>query len=385
MYKVGLILSTRGSWQGGVNYYRNLLNCYRKYPDVEIKLAIFSLHPEDFSEYVCDAIEVHRWPSLITGNLLHYPRQILWRLFEYDMIRMRCLRKHKVDLLSHFPDGQQQWMRTLAWQPDFQHKALPHFFSAEECAERDATVAQTAKWGNILLSSHAAAADFRRYYPELEHVRAHVLHFSSAAVLDTKPMSLEELSRTYPVSEPYFFLPNQFWKHKNHGVVVEALRQLPAKIKVLCTGSMDDYRDKTYVPNLLAKVKEAGLEERFVCLGSVPYPVMVSLMDHAIAVLQPSLFEGWSTTVEESKAMLKRIVLSKIAVHVEQAPERGIYFTPDAPDSSAQLAQLMQRVYDEYDPQVEAGYRALRQENRIKIEREWIQEYPRIVKAVVSQ
>jgi glycosyltransferase involved in cell wall biosynthesis len=212
-----------------------------------------------------------------------------------------------------------------------------------------------------------------------------VLHFSSAAVLDTKPMSREELSRTYPASEPYFFLPNQFWQHKNHGVVVEALRQLPAKIKVLCTGSMDDYRDKTYVPNLLAKVKEAGLEERFVCLGSVPYPVMVSLMDHAIAVLQPSLFEGWSTTVEESKAMLKRIVLSKIAVHVEQAPERGIYFTPDAPDSSAQLAQLMQRVYDEYDPQVEAGYRALRQENRIKIEREWIQEYPRIVKAVVNQ
>ena len=65
-------------------------------------------------------------------------------------------------------------------------------------------------------------------------------------------MSLEELSRTYPASEPYFFLPNQFWQHKNHGVVVEALRQLPAKIKVLCTGSMDDYRDKTYVPNLLA-------------------------------------------------------------------------------------------------------------------------------------
>jgi glycosyltransferase involved in cell wall biosynthesis len=382
MHKVGLILSTRGSWQGGKNYFKNLLACYRKYPDPEIKLAVFSLDPEDFSSYECDAIEVHAYPEVNRRSAGGFVRRIARRALGYDPVRVRILSKERVDLLSHTGENGQQKIRTLYWQPDFQHKALPQYFSPQECENRDAKVAETARWGNILLSSHAAEADFRRYYPELAHVHAHVLHFSSAAVLDCPAMKREELALQYPVVEPYFFLPNQFWQHKNHGVVVEALERLPTGIRVLCTGSMDDYRDKDYIPGLLEKVKTAGLEKRFICLGTVPYRVLVSLMDHSIAVIQPSLFEGWSTTVEESKAMNKRIVLSKIDVHVEQAPERGVYFSPQSAD---ELACCLQRVFDEYDPAVEQAYGAQRAQNRIRIERDWILEYPRIVKAVLGQ
>ena len=138
----------------------------------------------------------------------------------------------------------------------------------------------------------------------------------------------EQLNLHYPVLEPYFFLPNQFWQHKNHGVVVDALRELPKTIRVICTGSMDDYRNHGYVPELLAKARQAGVDDRFICLGIVPYPMLVSLMHHSLAVLQPSLFEGWSTSVEESKAMCKQIVLSNLDVHLEQAPERGRFFRP---------------------------------------------------------
>jgi len=71
-------------------------------------------------------------------------------------------------------------------------------------------------------------------------------------------------------------------------------------------------------------------------LGLVPYDDLSSLMHHALAVINPSLFEGWSTTVEEAKSQGKTVLLSDIPVHREQVPKRGHYFRPDAPEELAE-------------------------------------------------
>jgi glycosyltransferase involved in cell wall biosynthesis len=77
-------------------------------------------------------------------------------------------------------------------------------------------------------------------------------------------------------------------------------------------------------------------------------------MRYAVAFINPSLFEGWSTSVEESKSMGKRILLSDIPVHREQAPELGIYFNPeDAED----LALQMRNALREFDPEVDSRNR----------------------------
>ncbi len=376
MIKVGMILSLRRMWQGGINYYHNLLSCYQKYPDPAVKLEIFSPFAEDVAHYQCDAIEIHPCPQLQPGPL-SYPRRLMKRLLGYDPVMLRLMERHRVDLLTHGSLGRQTRVNTLQWMPDFQHKVMPQLFTPEECANRDSYIGNILLWGNILLSSHAAANDFRRYYPELAQVKTQVLHFSSTEVLNTALLSRAELEARYPVHDPYFFLPNQFWQHKNHAAVVEAMRRTAPEIRVICTGSMEDYRDTAYVPNLLAKVKQAGLESRFICLGTVPYAAMVSLMHHSIAVLQPSFFEGWSTTVEESRSMRKQIILSNIDVHLEQAPERGVYFSPDSPD---ELAACLKRVYTEFDPATEELFASQRSQRKTEIERNWIEDFVRIMK-----
>jgi glycosyltransferase involved in cell wall biosynthesis len=378
MIRAGLIVSLGGGWQGGVNYFNNLLRCYQQYPDPALKLVVFTGCPEDAALYRSDAIEIHPWPE-ITGRLGHYPRTVAKRLLGYDPVLLKILKHQRIDLLTHNGLGTQSSINTLQWQPDFQHRVFPQFFSPQECADRDANIANVRRWGNILLSSHAAAADFRQYYPELASVQTHILHFSGAAVLDIVPLKREELEAQYPVREPYFFLPNQFWQHKNHTVVVESLRQTPPEIRVICTGPMQDYRNPGYVPALLDKVKQAGLERRFICLGTVPYLTLVSLMHHSLAVLQPSLFEGWSTSVEESKAMCKQIVLSNIRVHLEQAPQRGIYFSPD---STEELAACLIRIHAEFSPATEESFAEQRPHHRATLERGWIEDFARILKKV---
>ncbi len=63
-------------------------------------------------------------------------------------------------------------------------------------------------------------------------------------------------------------------------------------------------------------------------------------MRASAATINPSLFEGWSTTVEEAKAIGAPMILSNLAVHREQAGERAIYFDPHDP---ADLADRIER------------------------------------------
>ena len=379
MIRAALIVPFRSESLGGANYYYNLLSCYRKYPDHELTLAVFTEHTEDVSIYRCDAIELHRLPEINVGPPWNYPRRAARRLLGYDPVFLRALEKQRIDLITHRRLGEQRRINTLHWQQDFQHKALPNFFDESDCASRDWAINSTRHCGHILLSSQAAAHDFRRYYPDLSSVQAHVLHFSGASTLDEVSLTRKELELHYPVREPYFFLPNQFWQHKNHSVVVDALRELPKEFRVICTGFMGDYRNSGYVPELLAKVKEAGVEDRFICLGVVPYSVLVSLMRHSLAVLQPSLFEGWSTTVEESKSMCKQIVLSNLDVHLEQAPERGKFFAPDAPH---ELSAHMKEIYTEFDPAVEQSFLEKRSERKTISEQKWVLQFAEIMKKV---
>ncbi|MGD1108570.1 MAG: glycosyltransferase [Terracidiphilus sp.] len=380
-----MILLFTNAWQAGTNYFRNLLSCYRQHPDPEVKLELFSPYPEDLAQYRSDAIGVHKWPGMPARNIVTVPRRAIKRFLGIDPVLVGLLKYRRIDLMSHVWPSDLDALRiradipVLPWMPDFQHRRMPHFFSERECSERDAYVAQSRKWGHLLLSSQSAESDFRRFYPELAQVRTYILRFSCASAVNIVPLSREELGAHYPVRSPYFFLPNQFWQHKNHVVVVEALRQTPAEIRVLCTGLMDDHRSPGFIPSLMERVRQAGLEDRFVCLGTVPYSVLISLMHHSLAVVQPSRFEGWSTTVEEAKAMCKQIILSDIDAHVEQAPQRGVYFSPDSPE---ELAACLKRVYVEFDPSIEEGFAKQRPQYKARVDREWVRHYACIVKEI---
>ena len=61
----------------------------------------------------------------------------------------------------------------------------------------------------------------------------------------------------------------------------------------------------------------------------IPYEDVLFMMRNCVAVINPSRFEGWSSTVEEAKSIGKRVLLSDIPVHREQNPNHALYFGPD--------------------------------------------------------
>ena len=136
------------------------------------------------------------------------------------------------------------------------------------------------------------------------------------------------------ISKKYYYLPNQFWSHKNHIVVFKAVKELINEIEELllvCTGNPYDYKNNTtdYFDSLNKYISDNKLGNNIINLGLVSYDDVNVLMKHCVSVINPSYFEGWSSTVEEAKAFNKNIILSNIDIHKEQSPNKGYFFDKD--------------------------------------------------------
>jgi len=201
-----------------------------------------------------------------------------------------------------------------------------------------------------VLSSENALRDLSQSHLQ-NTIPTYILRFASLLKTPSDQLlSRSELMKKYKISRSWFHIPNQFWVHKNHKLVIDALSILKSKNKcplVITTGNTQDYRNPSYFSSLMNLVTENNLEHEFRILGMVPYEDVVALMKYSTAVINPSRFEGWSTTVEESKALGKTIILSDIPVHREQDPQYAHYFDVNSVDQLAKCMEFLEGSFNE--------------------------------------
>ncbi len=372
-------------WHGGLNYFRSLFLALESIPEHERRMEPVAFlgcgaTPRDLSlpaslRVVQDAV----FDRLSATWLLN---KLATRSVGRAMLSNRVLRRHGIDVLSHSAPSGDSRLPSIGWIPDFQHLHLPQFFPEKELESRSRLYRQMiAQSDLIVLSSESARRDFERFAPESAD-KARVLRF--CAVRPALDDSIDTAA-LYGLDAPYFYIPNQVWAHKNHTTVVRAFAEIAARhpaVKVVCSGSLSDYRNPGHVQALLAEIDQRGLAERFLMLGLIPYAHIAPLMLNSVAVINPSLFEGWSTTVEEAKALGVPLILSGIDVHREQcAAGEATFFDPL--DASA----LGDRMESALSTMVGAGSR----DPRVALERhrqrslEFARTYERIVDGLLAQ
>lgn len=256
-----------------------------------------------------------------------------------------CFRKHRIDVLFENARfyGWRFSIPTVAWMPDFQHRHLRELFSTAGYWKRDLGFrAQMLGKRLIMLSSEDSRRDCERFFPQ-SIGRTAVVRF---AVIPSGLCDYTEaraIADSYRLPEHFFYLPNQFWKHKNHVVVIEALNLLKQQghnVVVAATGKPDDYRHRGHYRKLRSLVDAYQLGDNFRFLGMISRQHVFALMRTCTALLNPSLFEGWSSTVEEAKSLGVPMLLSNLTVHVEQAEASAGYFSPSSPEQlAARMAQ----------------------------------------------
>lgn len=345
--RVGFIFDD--SWLGGINYFRNLLAALYGLPERKIEAVVFTgLRSSEKHFDGLPEIKIVRSRLFDQGSIFWRIRHIVRYRLNRDFLFESLLKKHRVSVLSH-----SDWLPgnvsvpTIGWIPDFQHVHFSDFFSADEVAARNRHFSDMCRLcSTIIVSSFDALADLERFDSKCA-AKSAVLQFVVGANKDpTLLPSRDELEARHHFVGKYFLLPNQFWKHKNHKVVIEALgllRLTGQSVRVLATGSAEDYRHPEFFNSLMARARELDVLDEFQHLGLVHTSDLAGLMHHALAIINPSLFEGWSTTVEEAKSLGKQIILSDIPVHREQHPPRANYFPPD--DANA-LAAILWEVWN---------------------------------------
>jgi glycosyltransferase involved in cell wall biosynthesis len=135
-------------------------------------------------------------------------------------------------------------------------------------------------------------------------------------------------------------IPNQFWIHKNHLCAFKALRRVKQhgkSLHLVCTGATCDYRSPHHFDELVAYLREHDLEDCVHILGLIPRSDQIQILRRSAIIIQPSLFEGWSTVVEDARAFGKRLIASNLSVHREQNVDDAQYFDPRGPDMLADL------------------------------------------------
>lgn len=385
MVKVLLQVPNTPTWVGGLNYFINLCEALNTLNGSEIEPVIFndnSLLPPPLCDY-----QSLIWPDKKHNGIIfdYYYRFIrkINRLFKHHDDFISFLIKNDIRLFSHgYPLGKTSPIPSLCWIPDFQHRYLPQFFTEKEIKDRDKHHNIIAENSNALLfSSNVALNDFRKFHPD-STCSTYVLHFV-AVPYSGNSSDNENVFNKYGIIEPFFHVPNQLWAHKNHLVIVEALRICQSRGKcplVISTGLKNDYRNPGYFRELSQKVREYGLEERLRFLGLIEYENVALLMRQSVCIVNPSLFEGWSTTVEEGKSLGKKILLSDIPVHREQSPERGLYFPSNDPEA---LAELMLQITKDYN-QIEENESIEKAKADLPIRmKSFASEYEMIVKNII--
>jgi glycosyltransferase involved in cell wall biosynthesis len=295
-------------------------------------------------------------PLLDASPVVGKARRVMRVLSGRDVLMERALSSENIGILSHSGYfGRRSPLASIAWIPDFQELTFPDFFSRRELASRHRNAVRSSRHSStVLLSSESALADLGRI--GVGEIDTAVLPFVATVPADREILPRELLRAKYGLADKFFHLPNQFWIHKNHIVVLEALgllRQKGRAVDVVATGNASDPRQPDHFSALMATARRLGIDDLLRPLGVVPYQDLMSLMRNAVAVINPSKFEGWSTTVEEAKSMGKAIVLSDIAVHREQAPDRAVYFPPD---NAGLLAERMSGTWDRWDADVDAQF-----------------------------
>jgi glycosyltransferase involved in cell wall biosynthesis len=166
----------------------------------------------------------------------------------------------------------------------------------------------------------------------------------------------------YALPERYLVIPNQISAHKNHLTIARALRVLRDRgvdAFVVCTGRNADYRDPSHFGRLSAAITGLGVAGRFRFLGVVPRPDQMAILRRAIAIVQPSEFEGWGAAVAEAKALAKPLLASNLPVHHEhQHPNVTWVATRDVEGWADALEQAWRALPPGPDPAAEEEARA---------------------------
>ena len=220
---------------------------------------------------------------------------------------------------------------------DLQYKIYPEFFAAEDVVHRDRTFIEACRRASVLTAISDYSRDSAIAHGSLDPARIRTIHLRMAQRISTgAEHDKTVLSRLGLTPQRYLIYPANFWKHKNHEMLLTAFGiachgGLAADIKLVCTGAPGARQEW-----LMNAARTMNQGDRVLFPGYLPNAELAALMANCSGLVFPSLYEGFGLPVIEAMAAGVPIACSNATSLPEVAADAAILFDPRVPTQIAQ-------------------------------------------------
>lgn len=288
----------------------------------------------------------------------------------------RILNKHKLSLM-HFPYFsiplfyRKPYVLTL-------HDLILNNFSTGKASTLPYPVFLTKRAGyklvlrnalthakEIIVPTESVRKDIGKFYPKI---------ISSVKVIHEGGFEDSGEGVKTDIHKKYFLRVGNVYPHKNVERLLLAFKLFKEKnneVKLVLAGKEDHF-----YKNIVKKVKELELSDDVLFYNSPTDKELVALYKGAIALIIPSLMEGFSLTAIEAMSQGCPVVASDIPVHREVCKDAVLYCNPiDSHDIKQQLEVVANLSEKERDELIRKGKARAKEFSWSKMVQETIKVY----------
>lgn len=222
---------------------------------------------------------------------------------------------------------------------DLQYKTYPEFFAPEDVSHRDSVFLDACQRATVLTAVSGYTREAAIRHGDINPDRICTIHHRIGKRLSHEAGQDDDvLERLGLTTGQYFIYPANFWKHKNHEILLTAFGmachgELAADIKLVCTGAPGARQEW-----LISAARTMNLGDRILFPGYLPNAELAALMTSCAGMVFPSLYEGFGLPVIEAMAAGVPVACSNTTSLPEVAADAAILFDPRVP---TQIAQAM--------------------------------------------
>jgi glycosyltransferase involved in cell wall biosynthesis len=204
-------------------------------------------------------------------------------------------------------------------------------------------------------SPHLSQALIQRYGLDPERILP--MPYSPSPFLATEhSLPTDEVLAIYNLKPGYYFYPAQFWAHKNHARIIEALQLLRDRnIRPHCVFCGKDYGTRTLIEE---RIKRLDLADQVSILDFVPEEHVRGLYLGSDVIIMPTYFGPTNIPPLEAWLLDRPLIYSKYLS--EHAGDAALLVDPDDPHSLVS-AMLTIQLPSERERLIKSGRRRLTQ------------------------
>ncbi len=338
-FRIGFDARLAGRKHAGIGRYSEnlilkLIELAAKNNQVKVKFVIFFFDTEQAKEVLGQFFN-HPNVEVVITNIKHYGLQeqlVLPKFYKKAQLDLLYVPHWNVpifyrgklivtihDLLWHEQKGTQA--TTLkAWQ--YFVKYLVYKYVSKQAAKKAEV---------IFVPTETIKKTVIHYYPFAKNK----IIVSKEGIASKYQNALNHQPTLQPRIKKQLIYTGSLYPHKNIAVVIKSLKKLP-KYQLLIASSRSIFQDQ--IQTLVAHYK---VKKQVIFLGFVPDEKLITLYQQSMALVQPSLSEGFGLTGIEAMASQIPVLASDIEVFREIYQDAAFFFDPN---SSASFIKALENL-----------------------------------------